>query len=324
MAKAIVPGQSQTNPAAEKENSNALLRSCLAIQYVYEPRIMAVLVSRIQADDTDFQNYRIPATGILGKDYSEYDVKELLRSLKHLACCIVPVFGQDGEDRTVQMHTLFSMYRYIPEKGVIELQFVPALKPHYLDLKELLARYGSLYELADTPGVYSQRLCEVLRPLSGQTEVTIPIEDIHRYLDTPVNWRQDFNLFRRRILKPAYRDLVLREGSTLRYQWDPVKKGGDGRAGRRVIALRFVFWKSFAALPLRARAGKMPADPGEEDMKRFCHDCYESFPERCGNFYKTPSEIRGPKKKLCTFCITAGRVAVARDIDERLKKTSAV
>lgn len=320
MAKAIVPVTGQTNFIVKK--SNALMRCRWKINSVYEPRILAVLAARIQTNDKDFKNYKIPVTEILGDDYGGDHLRELEKAVLNLLHCVIQIFDADGKGWSA--YTLLCKGRYIHKKGVLEVQFHPDMKPHYLNMKARFAQY-SLDEFMALSGVYSQRLYEVLKSWSDRPEVTIPLDELHEYLNTPKSYRKDFQNFKNNVLDRAYKDIVQRPGSTLRYEYEAIK--APGRGGK-ITALRFWFQKVTAARGARAKADSPKPSPTqsakdlERELLKECQDCLRSHAGHCDNYDKEPSEITGrsPKKKLCRFCLTNGEVAVQKTMKGQIER----
>jgi plasmid replication initiation protein len=174
---------------------------------------------------------------------------------------------------------------------IVELCFHPDLKPHYLQLKKYYTQYD-LAEFMSLPSVYSQRLYEVLKSWSDKPEVEIEIEDLHNMLDTPNSLQDNFAYFRRRVLEQAHKDIVEREGSSLWFDWEPVK----GYKGK-VVAVRFVFSEERA----KELSKNQPQPDIHHLLQQWSNACYERIAKR--------GDTCTPKKtKRCEFCTTRGRM----------------
>nr|XP_044251684.1 uncharacterized protein LOC123003388 [Drosophila takahashii] len=100
-------------------------------------------------------------------------------------------------------------------------------------------RWFTTYKLQQANALrsaYSWRLLELLMHYrdSGIAEYTI--EDFCASMDATEKQKADFNNIRRRIIEPAVKELIEKDGWLI--QWTPIK------AGRKVSRLRFEFRKN--------------------------------------------------------------------------------
>ena len=230
-------------PGDVVKKSNALARARWSAESVWEPRLVALLASKVRADDTDFHVYEIPVSEILrnsgGRDYREMEA-----AVDKVMSRVLTIRDAKGWTK----YNVFSRCRYRRDEGILELGFHPDLRPHYLNLQKHFAQYN-LLEYLMLPGIYSQRLFEILKSWSDQPEATLAIDELHEMLDTPDSLRANFKDFRRRVLEKAHADI--HQHTTLSYEWEPVKKG------RRIVAVRFFFDKRrFAVKEEKARVAR--------------------------------------------------------------------
>jgi plasmid replication initiation protein len=227
------------------KKSNALARARWSAESVWEPRLVALLASKVRADDTDFQVYEIPVTELIGlseKNPSGRTYKELATIVDRVMSRVITV--NDGEKGGWIKYNVFSRCRYNPEKGTLELRFDPDLKPHYLNLQRNFAQY-KLLEYLMLPSIYSQRIFEILKSWSDRSEIIISIDELHDMLGTPDSLRRKFPDFRRRVLEKAHKDIL--KTTTLLYEWQPVKQG------RAFVAIRFTFSDGKRAVMLKEK-----------------------------------------------------------------------
>lgn len=225
------------------KKSNALARARWSAESVWEPRLVALLASKVRADDTDFQVYEIPVSEILrgsgGRDY-----REIEGVVDRVMSRVLTIRDPKGWTK----YNVFSRCRYRREEGILELGFHPDLRPHYLNLQKHFAQYN-LLEYLMLPSIYSQRLFEILKSWSDQSEATLAIDELHEMLDTPESLRANFKDFRRRVLEKAHADI--HKNTSLAFEWEPVKKG------RGIVAVCFYFGgKRFAIKDEKAKAAK--------------------------------------------------------------------
>jgi plasmid replication initiation protein len=211
--------------------TNALARAQWTPESIWEPRIVALVASKIRADDEDFFTYKIPVaelTGVSDENLRGNQYQEIARSIGQLGKAVVRIQG--SKPRNFRQYNVFAMCGY--EDGYLIANFHPDLKPHFLHLKEQFTAY-KLFEYLSLPSTYSQRLFEILKSWSDQPEATIALSELHEMLRVPDSFKKDFAAFRRRVLEKAHKDIS--EKTTLRYAWEPIKEG------KAVTSIRFVF-----------------------------------------------------------------------------------
>jgi plasmid replication initiation protein len=211
--------------------TNALARARWTPESIWEPRIVALVASKIRADDEDFFTYKIPVaelTGVPDEHLSGDQYREIAKSIANLGKAVVRIQG--SKPRNFRQYNVFAMCGY--EDGRLIANFHPDLKPHFLHLKEQFTAY-KLLEYLSLPSLYSQKLYEMLKSWADQSEITIPIHELHEMLNLPESLRANFKDFRRRVLEKAHKDIS--EKTDLQYAWEPIKEG------KAVTAIRFVF-----------------------------------------------------------------------------------
>ena len=217
----VIPG-----PVVKK--SNALARASWSVKSVYEPRLVALVASRVRVDDQDFQDYEIPLSELLGAAVDGRTRQLVADVVEGLLGRVLTLPRPNGWAKC----NVFSWCEYDSKAGCIRARFDPGLKEHYLGLQSHFTQY-SLMEFLLLPSTYSQRLFEVLKSWSSLPEVVIDLADLFKMLDVPDSHKSDFAAFRRRVLEKAHKDITTQTG--LRYQWEPIKQG------RAVASIRFTF-----------------------------------------------------------------------------------
>lgn len=218
-------------PGKIVKKSNALARAQWQPQSIWEPRIVALVASKVQESDDDFLTYRIPVselTGVSDENLRGNQYRDIERSIANLGKATIRIEG--NKPRNFRQYSIFSMCGY--EDGYLIAEFHPDLKPHFLNLKAQFTAYN-LYDYLKLPSIYSQRIFEILKSWSNMPEFVISILELHKILETPESFRKDFRNFRIRVLEKAYKDI--HKKTSLRFEWEPVK------TGRSVGAIRFLF-----------------------------------------------------------------------------------
>jgi hypothetical protein len=277
------------------KKSNALIRAQWTIESVLEPRIVAVLASKVHMNDADFKVYEVPISEVLGPKYGGHDVRELGTVVKRIMGRVLTIRESDTR---IHRYNVFSRCTIDTQKGILELRFDADLKPHYLQLKEKFTQY-SLAEFMSLPSTYSQRLYEFLKSWCDKPEVVAEIDDLYAMLDVPDSFRKNFKDFRRRVLDQAHKDIAERDGSSLWFDWEPIKRGRGGK----VAAVRFVFCETKAQ-----ELAKNQPPPDElfvhQQLQRQSNTCFERLKKRGQSC--TPNF----KSDKCRFCTTRGRMCL--------------
>lgn len=224
--------QQLTLPGEIVKKDNRLIRARITISSVEASRILANLVACIHTDDKELKHiYRVPVKDFL-TDTSGRAYKRVRGLCRELAQAIVEMETPDpnGPHPTFKAGAIFSQIGY--EKGLVEAEFNGHMAKFLLDLQQCFTQY-SLIEYLKLPSIYSQRIFEILKSWGGQQEVIIPIQELHRMLDTPASFKSDFREFRRWVLEKSHRDIV--KNTSLQYEWEPIK------SGRSVKSIRFIF-----------------------------------------------------------------------------------
>ena len=148
-------------PGELVKKSNAITRAQWQPESIWEPRIVALVASKVRTDDEDFFTYKIPVTELTGvseQNLRGNQYREIAKSIEHLGKAIIRIQG--NKPRNFRQYNIFSMCGY--EDGYLIARFDPDLKPHFLGLKEKFTEY-SLMQLLLLPSTYSQRLFEILK-----------------------------------------------------------------------------------------------------------------------------------------------------------------
>jgi plasmid replication initiation protein len=218
--------------------SNVLVRSQWSVTSIWEPRLVALLASKIRIEDEDFKTYTVSMDELLewtGQQRSGRLYDELVSSVEKMLKYPIKLQNENGE--TV-LCNIFAQCTISPKEGLIKLSFAEALKPYYLQLKKDFTLY-TLEEFLKLPSIYSQRLFEILTSWRNiqEGEVTIKMGELHKSLDTPPSFKKDFKAFRIRVLEQAQKDISSNPNSSLSFEWQAIKGGRGGK----VVSIRFIF-----------------------------------------------------------------------------------
>jgi len=215
-------------PGPVVKKSNALARASWGVKSVYEPRLVALVASRVQKEDEDFQTYEVPIKELVGEAQDGRTYQLVAEVVDNLMGRILTIAKPNGWVKYV----IFSRCEYDGKKGCIRARFDPDLKEHFLGLKSHFTQY-SLMEFLILPSIYSQRIFEILKSWNDKPEITIEMNNLYEMIDAPASLRANFKDFRRRVLEKAHKDILSK--TSFKYEWAPIKRG------RAVVAIRFAF-----------------------------------------------------------------------------------
>ena len=276
-------------PPLHVVKSNALLRARWKAESVLEPRLIALLASKIEPDDEDFKVYDIHVTELLGKrdyQYGGTDLKAIEEAVEKAMSRVLTIRDAKGWTK----YNVFFRCRFESESGMLKLGFHPDLIPHYLQLKQNFAKYN-LIEFMMLPSVYSQRIFELLKSWKDQPEFVVSIDDLHEMLATPKSHRENFKAFRTRVLEKARTDIQKR--TSLRYTWEAIKDG------RRIGAIRFILTQN-RMIESKIEEAKKRSAKAMANAKRNTAAFVEAV--TCAKEKKGDCNVRNRAKRVCTVC----------------------
>lgn len=270
-------------PGEIVKKSNALARARWSAESVWEPRLVALLASKVRQDDTDFQVYEIPVGEIMRGSTGGKDYREVESVVDRVMSRVLTI----RDDKGWTKYNVFSRCRYRAKDAVLELGFHPDLRPHYLNLQKHFAQYN-LLEYLTLPSIYSQRMFEFLKSWDDKPEISIPIDELYDMLDAPASFRKDFRNFRLRVLEKAYKDI--HNKTSFEYEWEPIKRG------KSVASIRFIFSSGKKNIAIKEKKSVREQKQSHENNKYFLEavTCFKAG--KCD--YQ-------PKSKKCIICKTS-------------------
>lgn len=281
---------------------NELFRAKYGMKNTLAGRIFMAFASLVDENDIategrgNFIRYSIPASSVIGDIDAGGDYYKELKKAAHslLDQKLFRKIGKNG----FQGYTLFATIIY--ENGIITGEFHQELKPFFLEVKKKFTRL-SLNQYLKLPSVYSQQMFGFLQSWHDQPEIEVPVQELHEMLDTPESLRKDFRNFRLRVLEKAHKDIT--RLTSLRYEWEPVKKG------RAVVAVRFIFSRRRALPVAKAKDSEAQAQGSARNNRAFhaAVACAEKKGQCCTQ--------QDNKSGVCAVCVKLG---ICKEIALRL------
>lgn len=212
--------------------NNELFRARYKIKDVLAGRIFMAFASLVDeealSEDGIFLEYTISSSSILNKNKGGDNYKQLKDAANTL---VGHRIERKLKKNNFAVYALFSAIKY--ENGFITGRFDKDLKEFFIAAKGMFTRIN-FQQYMKLPSIYSQRIFGYLKSWDDKPWIEIALSDLHEMLDTPETLRR-YPDFRRWVLEKAHKDITAH--TSLRYEWEPIKKG------RAVVAIRFIFIK---------------------------------------------------------------------------------
>jgi|CXWL01.1.fsa_nt_gi plasmid replication initiation protein len=222
--------------------SNALIRACQGLSLA-EKRLVACAISKLNSR-RQLGPFEVPVTRVTAAEYAEtFDVdantayEQLKDAAKNLYNRTIKFYKPAHRRRGAVLVTEVNMRwvgaaHYQEGEGWIELHWWQPLLKHLVGLSEQFTTY-QLTQASAFRSLYSWRLLELLMRFKDTGRAEYTIEDFAASVEAPVTYRSDFAKIRAKIIEPAVKELVEKDGWTI--AWRAVK------AGYKVKAVHFTF-----------------------------------------------------------------------------------
>lgn len=205
--------------------SNALINARYDMT-AFQKKILLYIISKIQPDDKDFQNYTINVKDFVDEaDYKSKNLYEKLR--KDTKALISKVYEIEEPDGLLQV-SILTKAKYIKSQGLIQVAFAPDLKPYLLQLKEHFTATPLRYVMG-FKSVHSIRIYEMLQQFRSTDYFTVSILDLKYRLSLEDKYKT-YTLFKRRVVEQAQKEL---KHTDMAFTFSEIKKG------RKVERLEF-------------------------------------------------------------------------------------
>lgn len=204
-------------PMEKVKKSNAICRARWSPENIYEPRIVSLLASQIRPEDVDFKEYEIPVTKLFANIYGGDNYKKLKSTVENLMSKTITILE---ENNSYKVFPLFSGGEYNSETNILKISINSRIKHHFLDLQTKYTQYN-LMEFLTLSSTYSQRLFEYLKSWEDCESTQITIDELHKILGVPDNYKTNFAQFKRKALEPALKEI--NKKTSLEYSWKPIK-----------------------------------------------------------------------------------------------------
>lgn len=202
--------------------SNALIEARTNLD-LYEERLIYILASRINPDDTHFQSCFFKVRDIADKlDLTEKNFYKRIRELIHRLQRKTVIIEDKMNNTTLEAQWL-SASKYYHGRGIIELEFSQMLGPYLLELKNNFTNY-KLWNVLYLKSFYSSKLYKLLKqylPLGKRKFGTL--FELKDKLEIEEGKYEKYSHLKNRILLTAKRELE--EKTDIKFDIEEIKNG---------------------------------------------------------------------------------------------------
>ncbi|QHW35490.1 replication initiation protein (plasmid) [Paenibacillus rhizovicinus] len=202
--------------------SNALIESRTNLD-LYEERLIYILASRINPDDTHFQSCFFKVKDIADKlELTEKNFYKRIREIIQRLQRKTVVIEDKSTNSTIEAQWL-SASRYFHGKGMIELEFSQMLGPYLLQLKNNFTNY-KLWNVLYLKSFYSSKLYKLLKqylPLGKRRFSTL--KELKDKLEIEEGNYEKYSHLKNRVILTAQRELL--EKTDIKFELEEIKNG---------------------------------------------------------------------------------------------------
>jgi plasmid replication initiation protein len=232
-------------PAGERwiTMENALIRAGQGLT-LGEKRIVMLAASKLDSYRT-LTPSEAPVTRITAKEFVDIfqvDVntayEQLQDAAKQLYQRSITFYEPATTQRSKALKPSQSTMRWVGRvhyqkgEGWVDIYWWYELMPYLTGIRQHFTSY-QLKQASALRSVYSWRLLELLMRFKSTGTAEYTIDEFCVVMDAPPSLKKDFAQVKRRIIEPAVKELIEKDGWLI--QWQPIK------AGRKVASIRFTF-----------------------------------------------------------------------------------
>ncbi len=195
---------------------------------IWEMRVFSKMITMIETEDADFQDYKIYLKDFI-KDYSLEGDKESYRWLRQgarkLMEKIVTIFNKTEDGKTMKFETPvvagLETFLHDEEGKFVQVSFHPKMKPYLLELKSRFLVYD-VKNILKLPSTYSIRIYELLKQYERIGERKFAVKELKEILGINREYKL-YGHFKDRVIDKAQTDL--KAFTDIQFTYSEVKKG---------------------------------------------------------------------------------------------------
>lgn len=211
--------------------SNSFARGQWGVHGIMAPKIIVHVAMQVKKNDEELHEYVVPFKAVNDSPRLGLKTREELDDLAEVL--LSHQVQLQEENGILSYYNLFIKFTVDYKNQALKISFHPDLRVGFLNLQDnfTLLSYIDFISLSTA---YSQKLYRLLSSWKNTGKQTIPLEDLHFTLETPLSLQNNFGDFRRRVMDKAMPEI--NEKTQLNVDWKP-----KSRNGRKVVAIEFDF-----------------------------------------------------------------------------------
>jgi plasmid replication initiation protein len=187
-------------------------------------KLFIALVSLIEKDDTEFQEYKIDAKSLMtifniSNIDDVYSISDKVTD--GLIDKIIKI--KDKQNKKYEKYPIFTRITY--SDGVLVASFNEYMKPFLLNIKKEFTKFMPR-EFKPFSSKYSIRIYQLLKQYQFIGERSFKIIELREMLGIEINELKNFKDFRKYVLETAQREL---QNTPMAFDWEAFKKGRGGK-----------------------------------------------------------------------------------------------
>lgn len=224
--------------------SNALARGVQGLN-LSQKRLLALAMAKIDSmSERDAQHssggWQVRLTASEYSDVFEVDPNTAYTQLKTGTASLLRTLwtavtaASKGKEEVVTQGQWLFLAEYRKKSGCVDIVFHPKVAPHLLSLRSQFTTY-KLKQAAALRSIYAWRLFECLLSWKAKGEWRVSIPDFITTMDAPRSCAANFKDLRRRVIEPAVKELVEKDGMQIEVIL--------AKEGKKTVGLTFKFRK---------------------------------------------------------------------------------
>lgn len=167
------------------------------------------LTTLIKMEDKDFNNYEISIKEFVDiLDLHNKDrayIKKICKNL--LEQNFILDYTHENNDWDLVKISIFKQFSYKHKEQKLLISFSDDIKPYLLELKERFTKIENVGYIKQFESKYAIRIYALLKDYRKMTYRDFDMEALHKILQSPKTYTQDFGKFREKVLNPAIREI---------------------------------------------------------------------------------------------------------------------
>lgn len=167
------------------------------------------LTTLINMEDKDFNNYEISIREFVDtlelQNKDRAYIKKICKNL--LEQNFILDYTHENNDWDLVKISIFKQFSYKHKEQKLLISFSEDIKPYLLELKERFTKIENVEYIKQFKKKYAIRFYAMLKDYRKMTYRDFDMEALHKILQSPKTYIQDFGKFREKVLDPAVKEI---------------------------------------------------------------------------------------------------------------------